>query len=407
VTAPPVATPTGLGNRAAEARAQFVVIVAWIVYILVAMACVWVLLNELRAAVGFRAFAYGVFFAALPVPVLVAALALVDRRRPPPTQLVVVALVWGSCVATLIALKANEFAVAHINQDLNQNLRGAVFVAPWVEEAAKASIVFGIAWWQRHRLITPLRAGVYGAIAGVGFAFTENVVYYSGVFQATVRAQGDRDLALDAVRDLFWWRGVAAPFVHPVFTLATGLGIGLALRQRSVGARILAPVAGYLGAVVLHTGYNTLAAYATDRQLSAVYVGILLPLLFAAVVALMLVRRHDRRVIAARLDDYVVTGWLRPWQADAIATGRGRRDVLRSAGRYGPRARHHARAWLSTGLELGAVRDRIVCGVASDADLRAERALLDVVRGVLPEHRTALAAPITQSAEVATHRSPS
>jgi RsiW-degrading membrane proteinase PrsW (M82 family) len=313
-----------------------------------------------------------------------------------------VVLVWGSCIATLIALKLNEYAVDHISHDLNQGLRGAIFVAPWVEEAAKASVVFAIAWWQRGRIVTPLGGALYGAIAGVGFAFTENVVYYSGVFQETVSAKGDRSLALDAVRDLFWWRGVAAPFVHPVFTLVTGLGIGLALRQRNVGARILAPVAGYLGAVVLHTGYNTLAAYATDRQLSAVYVGILLPLLLAAIVVLALVRRHDRRILAARLDDYVVTGWLRPWQADAIATGRGRRGVIRSAGQYGPFGRQHARAWLSSGVDLGAIRDRIVRGVASDDDLATERALLDVVRGVLPEHR-ATARPITQSADAATH----
>jgi protease PrsW len=402
VTAPSVATPTAPGDPRAEARAQFIVIVAWVVYVLIAMACVWVLLTELRSVVEFRAFAYGVLFAALPAPVLVAVLSLVDRRRPEPMQLIVAALIWGSCVATLIALKLNEFAVAHISRDLNQDLRGGIFVAPWIEEAAKAAIVFGIAWWQRRRLVTPLSAAVYGAIAGVGFAFTENIVYYSGVFQATVSEKGDRGLALDAVRDLFWWRGVAAPFVHPIFTLVTGLGIGLALRQRNVGARILAPVAGYLGAVLLHTGYNTLAAYATKRQLTAVYVGVLLPLLLAAIVALLLVRRHDRRVIAARLDDYVATGWLRPWQADAIATARGRRDVLRSAGRYGPYARVHARAWLATGIDLGAVRDRIVRGVASDRDLRAERALLDVVRGVLPEHRSPPES-VTQSANVVTH----
>jgi RsiW-degrading membrane proteinase PrsW (M82 family) len=401
VTAPSVGTRTGPDDRRAHARAQTLAIAAWIAYILLAMACIWVLLAELRNVVSVRAFASGVLFAALPAPVLVVALTVFDRRRPPPLQQTAAALVWGSCIATLIALKVNEHAVGHIDSDLNQGLRGAIFVAPWVEEAAKALVVFGIAWWQRRRLVTPLGAAVYGAIAGVGFAFTENVVYYSGVFQSTVTANGDRGLALDAVRDLFWWRGVAAPFVHPVFTLVTGLGIGLALRQRHVGARILAPVAGYLGAVLLHTGYNTLAAYATDRQLSAIYVGILLPLLLGAIVALVLVRRHDRRVIAARLDDYVATGWLRPWQADAIATASGRREVLRRARPYGLPGRRLARAWLASGIELGAVRDRVVRGVASDGDLRAERALLDVVRGVLPQHRDPQSV-LTQSADVVT-----
>jgi RsiW-degrading membrane proteinase PrsW (M82 family) len=401
VTAPSAAAPAAPDDRSAEARAQFFAIVSWVVYVLVAMACSWIFLSELRNVVSVRAFGYGVFFAALPAPFLVAVLSVFDRRRPQPMQQTMVALVWGACMATLIALKLNERAVVHIDADLNQGLRGAIFVAPWIEEAAKALVVFGIVWWQRRRLVSPLAAAVYGGVAGVGFAFTENVVYYSGVFQSTVVANGDRELALDAVRDLFWWRGVAAPFVHPVFTLVTGLGIGLALRQRHVGARILAPVAGYLGAVLLHTGYNTLAAYATDRQLSAIYIGILLPLLVAAIVVLALVRRHDRRVVAARLDDYVVAGWLRPWQADAIATSRGRRDVLRRAGSYGPYARQHARAWLASGIDLATVRDRIVRGVATSDDLHAERALLDVVRGVLPRHRP-LTTSLTQSDDVVT-----
>jgi protease PrsW len=404
VTAPSAASPAGRRDARAEARAQFMVVVAWLVYILVAMACLWWLLSDLREFVGLRAFAYGVLFAAAPTPVLLAAFYLLDRRRPEPVQLMVVALIWGSCIATLIALRVNEYAVVRVSG--NQDLRGAIFVAPWVEEAAKGLVVFGVVWWQRHRIVTPLGAAVYGGIAGVGFAVTENVVYYSAAFQATVTAHGgNRGLALDAVKDLFWWRGVAAPFVHPVFTLVTGLGVGLALRQRHVGARILAPVAGYLGAVLLHTGYNTLASYATDRALAAVYVGILLPLLLAAVVALLLVRRQERRVVAARLDDYVATGWLRPWQSDAIATARGRREVMRRAGRYGPYARGDARAWLASGIDLGSVRDRIVRGVATDDDLRAERTLLDVVRGVLPVHRSDEFS-ITQSADAATHSAP-
>jgi protease PrsW len=386
----------------AEARAQFMMIVVWLTYLVGALICLGFLLADLKDYVDFRAFLYGVLFAALPTPVMLAAFYLIDRRRPEPLHLMTVAVVWGVCIATLIALRVNEFAGARITEGLSHNARGAIFVAPWVEEAAKAMIVFGIVWWERRRLITPLGAAGYGGLVGVGFAFTENVVYYSGVFQNAIAQRGDSGVAFDAVRDLFWWRGVAAPFVHPVFTIATGLGIGFALRQRHVGARIFAPVAGYLGAVLLHTGYNTLASYATDRALAAIYVGILLPLLLAAVVGLLLVRRHDRRIVAARLNDYVATGWLRPWQADALTTGRGRRAALRYASGHGRTARRDTRAWLTCGIDLGALRDRIVRGVATDDDLRRETELLDVVRGVLPEHR-ATPESITESAEAATH----
>jgi RsiW-degrading membrane proteinase PrsW (M82 family) len=361
----------------------------WTAFIGVALDCLWLVMSALHDVVGLRAFGYGVAFAAIPAPFLIAGFMLFERRRPEPLQLMIVAIIWGVCIASWIALKGNSFVLDRLEPTEKVGIRGAVFVAPWVEEAAKALLVFGIVWWRRRRIVSPVGAAIYGALVGVGFAFTENVVYYSGVFQSTIAAHGDEGLALDAVQRLFWWRGVAAPFVHPVFTLTTGLAVGLAMRQRHLGARLLMPVAGYLGAVLLHTGYNALASFATERALAALYVGILVPLLLAALAALLFIRRHERRVIAARIDDYVSAGWLRPWQSEAVGTRVGRRRVLQGAARHGPFAKHQARAWLAAGAELGAVRDRVIRGLASDADLRAERRLLDAVRGVTVEHRAA------------------
>jgi RsiW-degrading membrane proteinase PrsW (M82 family) len=368
------------GRPAFGGHQRQLVIVAWAIFGAVALLCLGLLLSELNEVVGPRAFIFGVIFAMAPAPFLVALFYLLDRVRPEPTQLMAVALIWGMCIATYLALRVNGWFGHLLGPDDGTPVRNAVFVAPWVEETAKGLVIFVIVWWQRHRLMSTIGGVVYGGLVGVGFAFTENIVYYSAVFQQALASSRDRSFALDAVQDLFWWRGVAAPFVHPMFTVLTGLGIGFAVRQRNTGVRVLAPVAGFLAAVLLHMSYNTLASYANHRGLTAAYLGILLPLLLVVALVVLRVRRHERRVIAARLDDYVTMGLLGRTQVDSISTREGRRAAVGSAKYYGQQACQESRDLQRDGLELGALRDRIVRGLADQSEQKREAELLTRLR---------------------------
>lgn len=123
-------------------------------------------------------------------------------------------------------------------------------------------------------------------------------------------------------------------------------------------------------------GYNTLATFAVGRALTAVYVGILLPLVLTMLLAVFLIRRHDRRVLNARLHDYVVFGWLSEEEVSAVATGRGRRALRRDAMRAGSAHYAQVKAYQRLGMELGGVRDRIVRRVATPAETTREMQLL-------------------------------
>jgi RsiW-degrading membrane proteinase PrsW (M82 family) len=353
-------------------------VAAWLVYVVVALVCLGSLLADLHQAnIGPRAFAYGIIFALAPAPLLLAVFYFLDRLRPEPTTLLLVALIWGACIATFVALKLNGWLADILDPGDGTAVRNAVFIAPWIEEAAKGAVIFVIVWWKRDRLMSSVGGAVYAGIIGVGFAFTENIVYYSQVFQQALHASRDRSLALDAVQQLFWWRGVAAPFVHPMFTIMTGIGIGFAVRQRNTGVRVLAPFAGFLAAVLLHMSYNTLASYSSQRGLTASYIGLLLPMVVATAAAILLIRRHERRVIAARLGDYAVLGRLDEETVDTIATRSGRRHALATAKPFGDEARRQTKTVLRDGLDLGALRDRIVRGVAGDEELQRESWLLN------------------------------
>ena len=237
----------------------------------------WAIYLDLNGLIGRTALVYALAFAFIPVAPLTAALMWLDRLRPEPTRYLVVALLWGALGATYIALQINGWLARDVGDQYGATARSAVFIAPWVEESAKGAIVFALVWWRRHDFNSVLAGVVYGGLAGIGFAFTENIVYYGQLFQRVKDYQGNQRVALEAVENLFLWRGVAAPFVHPMFTMMTGIGVGLAVRHAHLGVRIVAPVAGFCTAVLLHMGYNAAASFAPGSTLTVVYLAILLP----------------------------------------------------------------------------------------------------------------------------------
>lgn len=371
---------SGLGS-APRGRRWLVAAVA-VVVLVISLVCAWALYHELHPVIGRRAFAWGLLFAFVPVVPLAALFVWLDRLRPEPPWLLIVTFLFGALAATFISLQLNGWLAGLIGDRSGPSPRSAVFVAPWVEEAAKATIIFAIVLWRRHDFNAVVAGVVYGGLAGIGFAFTENIVYYGQIFQQAITSGESSATALDGVQNLFLFRGLAAPFVHPMFTLVTGVGIGLAVRHRHLGVRIVAPVAGYCGAVVLHMGYNTIASFATSDSLKAVYFAILLPTLVPLVTIVIVVRRHERRVIAARLHDYTVFGWLKAAHVPFIVSGRDRRRARRYARRFGKAESQRLRAFQRAGLDLGVLRDRLVRGVAGPAELPRERELISVMRSL-------------------------
>jgi RsiW-degrading membrane proteinase PrsW (M82 family) len=353
-----------------------------VVVLVISLACAWALYDQLHPVIGRRSFAWALLFAFLPVLPLTALFVWLDRVRPEPRWLLVVTFLFGALVATYISLRLNGWLAGLVGDQSGVTPRSAVFIAPWVEEAAKAAIIFVIVIWRRHDFNAVVAGVVYGGLAGVSFAFTENIVYYGQLFQQVIGSGESSATALDAVQGLFRFRGLAAPFVHPMFTLVSGVGIGLAVRYRHLGVRIVAPVAGYCGAVVLHMGYNTIASFATSDSLKAVYFAILLPTLVALVTVVVVVRRHECRVLAARLHDYTVFGWLKEAHLPFIVYARDRRRARRYARRFGKAEALRLRTFQRAGLDLGLLRDRLVRGVAGPAELSRERELIATMRSL-------------------------
>jgi len=250
---------------------------------------------------GPKPFAVAVGLALIPVPLIALGLLTLDRYEPEPVKLLMFTFLWGATAATLIALIVNTATLialrVAINEDTADFLTAAVG-APIVEELAKGMVLLVLLRMRRRDLDGPVDGIVYGGLVGLGFAMTENVLYYAG---AAV------ENGVEGVVGTFIVRGVLSPLLHPLFTAMTGIGLGYAAISRSSSARRVLPLSGLALAMGLHATWNAAASWG---YLIGVYFLIMLPAIIGVVLVAVVDRRRLRRLMRQVLPTYVHSGWL-------------------------------------------------------------------------------------------------
>jgi protease PrsW len=236
-----------------------------------------------------------------------------DRYRPQRLLVWYLTLGWGGAVATFVSIHVNTWAAQQLaiagNGDPATNARAAIFIAPFVEEAAKATVLFLIAMIARYRLTSQVSVIVLAGLSAAGFAFTENIIYYARaiVYASQNIGVGDADAV---VAQLVQLRGIWTSFGHPVFTMMTGIGVAIALRTRSKVVRVLAPLAGYGSAALLHMMFNSQATLNNEQGQLLLYWLVAVPLVLSAVGYVVRQILKQGRVLATRLGDFAQLGWL-------------------------------------------------------------------------------------------------
>jgi len=134
-----------------------------------------------------------------------------DRYRPQRFWVWLMTFGWGACVATFVSAQVNTWAAQHLSiigdGDPATAARAAVYVAPFVEEASKATILFWLAILMRYQWVSRLSGIVLAGLSGAAFAFTENILYYGRVYRYAARTFGQVP-PLEALQSLFVMRGL-------------------------------------------------------------------------------------------------------------------------------------------------------------------------------------------------------
>ena len=204
------------------------------------------------------------------------AIALMQRGSGRRTAELVLAFLWGAVGASFISTALNIAArqwIADVAGGDHARALTATLVAPGIEEAAKALGLL-LVLLIRPAAIRSVRDGiVFGALIGVGFVCTENVLYLSYAI-----LQGGEAGLVRAV----YIRGLLFGGTHAVFTACVGAGIGWARagsveastgidRKRVGGAAVqrgvVVPALAFVVAATQHLAWNTAASELINRVL--------------------------------------------------------------------------------------------------------------------------------------------
>lgn len=306
-----------------------------------------------------------------------------DRYRPQRPLVWYLTLGWGASVATAASLLINTWAGKRLSiagdGDPAAGARAAIYVAPFVEEAAKASILFVVALALRYQLVSKLTAFVLGGLSGAGFAYTENIIYYARaiVFSSSNISAGDPDAA---IASLVFLRGFMTAFGHPLFTSLTAIGLIVSVRSRSKVVRVIAPLVGFLAASFLHMAFNTVASVMPQQTQLMMYFLIALPLVISATVFAIRQVFVEGRRMRDRLTDYVRGGWLTSADVWVFSRQRSRWKATFIAATWGWTPLLATVRMQRAVTELAYLRDAMTRGVVDRGGRMRERELLEQIQ---------------------------
>ncbi len=262
-----------------------------------------------------------------------------DRNEREPARVMLGTFVWGAVVATAVALFLNtlaELAIASVVGPRGADILGSVAVAPFVEESAKGAAVLILFLRLRDEFDGAVDGLVYGSLVGLGFAMTENAVYFFRSYQ-------DGDLVAT-----FYVRAMLMGFGHAAYTGLFGASLGY-LRERPSRLRILLVPAGFAGAILFHSAWNAFASVfwplvgarrSDEVNLFVVGpIGVVLflgPLFVILWLVLSRALAREERVIVDQLREEVAAGFISDADFRRLSsTGARRRAELEALRRYG------------------------------------------------------------------------
>ncbi len=305
-----------------------------------------------------------------------------DRFRASQPVVWLLCFLWGAAGSTWISLHVNSWAaemMATTDANSDTGSRAAVFSAPFIEELSKATILVLLILLMRGRIVSRLSMVALAGLSAIGFAFTENIIYFSRVWM-----QATHDISIAdpeaTLHELVLLRGVYTSFGHPLFTIMTASGLVIGLGARSRIVRVLAPLTGFMVAAAGHMLFNGLASTNPISQLRGAWF-LALGVVFVLIVSLVVSVVGNAQVIRARLGDYVQAGWLTADDIDVFGRPLRRVKLLWFAMFRGPWMWWRTATLVRRVTELAYLRDAMARGTVDSAgDGRALELIADIHR---------------------------
>ena len=224
----------------------------------------------------------------------------IGKWDPEPAFMRIAAFIWGAIGSVTFTMLFTLLVWEPLAP--SSQFTGATIQAPVVEEFAKGIFILVVALFFKKYMNSPVDGVVYILLVAAGFAFTENILY----FTQSLAAGGT-----EALSQTFVLRGVLSPFAHSMFSLPMGILLGLAVRKHyNAGKILLMFLAGYLPAMLLHGLWNGSSFFIEDMNLWFLFYGIVqLPLFIGAVYVVAWLRQQEALRTYKYLTAYGHKGW--------------------------------------------------------------------------------------------------
>ena len=326
----------------------------------------------------------GLLAAMIPVPLYVVLVLWIDRYEGEPLWMLSTAFFWGALVAAFFAFLFNTIfglTISMLAQDASAGEAStAVISAPIVEEIGKSLILFIFFFAKKDEFDGIVDGIVYASMAGLGFAMTENILYYGNA-----AAQSGGILTATVIV-----RGFFAPFSHPLFTSLAGIGLGLARQSNNIAVKLATPILGLLMAIFMHSIWNASAVLGGGAAFLLIYIVVMVPAFLIVLVVIALSLRREGQVVRQFLVTEIEGGLFTHEEYEKLGSISGRMgssfDALSRTGVKGWRTR---RRFNQLASELAFHRSRVSRGIHSrkhDAAAQ-EAAYLHALRALVEELR--------------------
>ncbi len=192
----------------------------------------------------------------LPMLFLAALIYWLDRYEKEPKLLLGGVFSWGAIVAVLGALvlqvALGESVIAMTGSEAIEEVLTSSLFAPVTEEILKGMAVFLVFLFFRHEFDSILDGIVYACVVALGFAATEDVLYYFSSYTTD---------GFSAMIMLVFLRFVVFGWQHAFFTSFTGIGLAVARLNQNGIVKVGAPLAGLFVAIFVHSVHNSLLTF--------------------------------------------------------------------------------------------------------------------------------------------------
>ncbi|GAP80321.1 membrane protein [Brachybacterium sp. SW0106-09] len=309
------------------------------------------------------------FLAGISLVVIGLVMFLADRWDPQPFPLLLIAVFWGAAIAAFGSYWINSLNSLLVymvtGSEAAVAFAGPVISAPLVEETTKGAGLLVLMLLARRYFNGPLDGLIYGSLIGGGFAFTENIIYYTRILE---EAGGY------GVLFPFLLRGLGNIFGHAIYTACTGVIVGFVARKWGTIMGFLVFIPALIPGMLLHAAWNFTAGLGGGLGMTVLMYGAKFLLSCCFLVFIVVLIWDESRLTRVRLGDYANQGWLTHEEVDMLATWKGRREGKRWAAQIG--AKPVMKRFIRESADLASIRQRLLADGANPKVVQIERNLL-------------------------------